>query len=266
MTNNWRKITSEQRAEYVARAKAKRHAKALAEGRVPGQIGTPKRTPIEKKRELRRMKQVRLMGDPEKRAKHYAAKNSARRAEWAKKAASEGRPVRKWRYTTEEKEVSNKASSIRYRKKNLEYIRNRDAEIKRKERTTAEGKIKESAIKRKYYEIHKEKIKAANKAWISANKEKRKNVVSVYASNRRARLKDASGTHTADDIRALFFEQKGVCAWCEMALDPNDYHVDHWKPLSKGGSNDKDNLKLLHPRCNLSKGAKLPELIIKRSS
>lgn len=80
----------------------------------------------------------------------------------------------------------------------------------------------------------------------------------AHGAKRRARKAGNGGTHTAADIRALFFEQKGICAWCDTALDAKDYHVDHWKPLSKGGSNDKSNLKLLHPKCNMTKGAKLP--------
>lgn len=31
-------------------------------------------------------------------------------------------------------------------------------------------------------------------------------------------------------------------------------HVDHIRPVSRGGTNDPDNLRLLCPRCNLSRG------------
>ena len=37
-----------------------------------------------------------------------------------------------------------------------------------------------------------------------------------------------------------------------------DYHVDHVIPLILGGSNGPENLVIACPRCNLSKGAKMP--------
>lgn len=50
--------------------------------------------------------------------------------------------------------------------------------------------------------------------------------------------------------------QNGVlrCAYCNKPLFPDKYHVDHIRPLSRGGSNDLDNLCLACPKCNLSKG------------
>ena len=36
-------------------------------------------------------------------------------------------------------------------------------------------------------------------------------------------------------------------------------HVDHIMPLARGGPNTLDNLQLLCARCNLAKGAKVPE-------
>lgn len=90
-------------------------------------------------------------------------------------------------------------------------------------------------------------------------REGHKDVDAVRSRNRRALKKGNGGSHTAADIRELFFEQKGLCGLCNLKLDADNFHVDHWKPISKGGSNDKGNLKLLHPMCNLMKSDKLPE-------
>jgi len=38
-------------------------------------------------------------------------------------------------------------------------------------------------------------------------------------------------------------------------------HVDHIVPLAQGGTNDITNFQALCPKCNLSKGAKMPKII-----
>ena len=51
------------------------------------------------------------------------------------------------------------------------------------------------------------------------------------------------------------------CAICREPLGP-DYHVDHWVPLARGGTNDFPNIWVTHPRCNLMKGDKDPLLFM----
>jgi 5-methylcytosine-specific restriction endonuclease McrA len=76
-------------------------------------------------------------------------------------------------------------------------------------------------------------------------------LIRAYSSNRRA-LKKASGSHTAQDIRALLEKQKFLCVGCSVSVK-SKYHVDHKKPLSRGGSNRAFNLQILCPSCNLRK-------------
>lgn len=78
-----------------------------------------------------------------------------------------------------------------------------------------------------------------------------------YWRNRRARKLNAGGSHTASDILDLLKSQKSTCTVCRKSLQ-NIYHVDHIQPLAKGGSNDKTNLQILCPPCNLSKNARDP--------
>jgi len=80
----------------------------------------------------------------------------------------------------------------------------------------------------------------------------RKGDDSAHAARRRA----VSGRHTGADVRAIFERQRGRCAWCCCPLW-GGYHVDHVMPLSRGGSDDADNLQLMCARCNLRKGAKV---------
>lgn len=81
---------------------------------------------------------------------------------------------------------------------------------------------------------------------------------------RRAHKNNASGTHTAADIRLQIKSQTDKrgrlhCWWCSELIEGDTYHVDHRIPLAKGGSNAPENLCISCPTCNLSKGAKLPQ-------
>lgn len=76
----------------------------------------------------------------------------------------------------------------------------------------------------------------------------------VWNRNYRLRVRGTEGHHTAQDITSLFSDQKGLC-YCGKDLSLG-YHVDHKTPLSREGSNWPENLQLLCPFCNDSKGAK----------
>lgn len=104
-----------------------------------------------------------------------------------------------------------------------------------------------------YRENNKEKTKERRIAWETANPEK----VSANKRNRRARKRNAEGSHTAADIRQLLLLQKSKCAVCRASI-AKGYHVDHVIPLALNGGNGKDNLQLLCPPCNLSKNAQHP--------
>lgn len=56
-------------------------------------------------------------------------------------------------------------------------------------------------------------------------------------------------------VRVLVEKDGKVCAICARLL--STIHLDHIVPLSRGGTNDMSNLRLLCPRCNLSKGSRL---------
>lgn len=100
---------------------------------------------------------------------------------------------------------------------------------------------------------NEEHYKQRLRGWRQNNKE----ACIAYNRNRRARLIKAEGAHTIEDIKTLFDQQKGVCLICGCDLRVHGQHVDHMVPLVKGGSNSPDNLQLLCPKCNTSKGVLL---------
>lgn len=134
--------------------------------------------------------------------------------------------AKKSMYRLENKENERKYKSI-YRASNKESIRNYDKSYRLKNH--------ESDLLRKS-EYHK------------ANPEKQKE----RSNRRRVRKIGAIGFHTISDIKQLAILQKNKCAICKTSIT-NKYHVDHIVALSIGGSNDKYNIQLLCPTCNLKK-------------
>lgn len=160
---------------------------------------------------------------------------------------------------------------------------NRDKERARAAAWVAANPERHKANRRAYHENNKDKAKTQHRAWMAANPDKmnayrlawikanpdkeiarakawraaNKETCCAYSANRRALKKAAHGTHTAADVQTIFTLQKGKCICCKVNITAG-YHVDHIMPLSKGGSNDKYNLQLLCPTCNMSKSTKHP--------
>lgn len=108
-----------------------------------------------------------------------------------------------------------------------------------------------------HYEQNKERIADYHRAWYQAGG---KETIKANTRNRRARMRLAVGSHTAEDIENQLKRQKSKCYYCKKKLKKgkNTYHADHAVPLSRGGSNSPDNLVITCPTCNLKKNNKLP--------
>jgi 5-methylcytosine-specific restriction endonuclease McrA len=121
-----------------------------------------------------------------------------------------------------------------------------------------------------YYERTKAERQKRSREWYEANKERRNEQIRIWQKrnpeilravkhNYRNKLSNG-GKHSAADIKALMKTQKGKCAhpWCRRSLSEG-YHVDHRMPVARGGKNDRRNIQLLCPTCNLRKSDKHPE-------
>lgn len=138
---------------------------------------------------------------------------------------------------------NNKGKAAEYRNKNKEII---------------------AARKKIYYNANKERLAAYRKE----NNERRANHNRKYRESdplryrrylhiRRTRLAAINENYESGYIKILFKLQRGKCAICRCLIK-SGYHVDHIQPISKGGTNGKDNIQLLCPTCNLTKNASDP--------
>src|SRR5665647_1750114 len=78
----------------------------------------------------------------------------------------------------------------------------------------------------------------------------------VYNGRRRAFINGNGGSYTVDELNALFEQQEGFCFYCGELLYASfetTFHIDHKIPLSRGGSNNIENIALSCAACNLSK-------------
>lgn len=111
---------------------------------------------------------------------------------------------------------------------------------------------------RRGYQNNRERSLESTRRWRRENPDRsRANARAAY-HRRRARERQAKGTHAATDVQAQYDSQRGKCWWCGKKIKEGKYHVDHRIPLARGGSNAPENLVIACPECNLSKNDKLP--------
>jgi len=145
-----------------------------------------------------------------------------------------------------------KLSRAKYRAENKEItaLRNKEWYLANKQRAAAYGA--------RHYREHKEKYAAQNAEWYLINRDKKYE----YKRNRRARKANSTGHHTAVDVREKLALQGYKCTYCGADITER-YHIDHIMPLALGGSNDRGNIQMLCPTCNLRKAAKHPDVYAK---
>jgi len=60
--------------------------------------------------------------------------------------------------------------------------------------------------------------------------------------------------------RLRMLRVRPLCHWCNMRLDEKTATIEHVIPLSRGGLNNANNLKLACEPCNKKRGNSMPEL------
>ena len=159
-----------------------------------------------------------------------------------------------------------------YREKNKEKAKEYDREYYEKNKESITKRCKEyyinnKQVKKEYAERNRDKINAKRREYYFNNKnlfrekqreyrktEKGKIVHKNSINKRRAKIR--VGRVRTEDLQLLIKNSK-TCYWCNTKLN-NDYHIDHYIPLSKGGIHTIDNIVISCPDCNLEKNIKDP--------
>jgi 5-methylcytosine-specific restriction endonuclease McrA len=144
-----------------------------------------------------------------------------------------------------------------YREANREYISERKKQ--KYQSLTDIEKLARTEIRRAKWDDNPE---LRDKSYKKAKEYRINNPDKVRAGrvNYLARLRNAPGDITKDDILALHDKQNGLCFYC---IEPyTDYHADHYIPLSKGGTNYPSNIVIACPTCNLRKKDRMPDVFL----
>ena len=170
-----------------------------------------------------------------------------------------------------------RANDIAYRAKNPEKVK---ALRKASYRANPEKAKADAAA---WVAANPERVKLRDAAWAKANPEKRRKardtwdkanpgktkaaiakwgkenlkVRNIHGQNYRAQKRVNGGTLSRGLAGKLLKLQKGKCACCRKLLG-DVYHLDHVIPITLQGPNTDDNIQLLCPACNCSKGGKHP--------
>ncbi len=177
-------------------------------------------------------------------------------------------PVCKVCHNKKTKEWADK-NRDRKRATSLEWNKNNKGKIRlaqQKYLKTDHGKAATSEYRKEYRAKNKQKIAEWRQKYHQQPKSKsyrseyrRENLAQHRANEnrRRARKTNVGGSHCAKDVENLMALQRGRCVYCKSDIR-NSFHVDHIYPIARGGSNDKANIQLLCPQCNMRKHASDP--------
>lgn len=105
-----------------------------------------------------------------------------------------------------------------------------------------------------HYEANRERGLEQARQWVKANPEKRRAISHSYKARRRAQ---EAGGISSGALLAWTQGQPKVCYWC-AAKCADDFHVDHYQPLARGGKHEADNLVIACGTCNRRKSARDP--------
>lgn len=142
----------------------------------------------------------------------------------------------------------------RYREKNRDLIRERQCASRASDPDRFARYAKDAYLR------NAEKVKQRATQYRKANRDKAR----AWRLNAKIRRKRAEGSHSAADIQAILRRQDDLCVYCKIHLSDVRWHVDHIKPLSKGGTNWPNNLQILCPPCNRSKSDTEPDVFAAR--
>lgn len=138
------------------------------------------------------------------------------------------------------------------------HILNREKELEYNKKYNEINKEKRSEYNHKYHQEHKDEIREQKKKYFKT--ERGRYCVKVKRNNRRALLKDLS-ILSVDVIQQVYERniRKYGTLTCDLCFKPVEFGKDtleHFTPLVRGGTNEKENLGIAHKMCNSLKARK----------
>lgn len=100
--------------------------------------------------------------------------------------------------------------------------------------------------------------RAGVQAWQKAHPERMRELRSRYETPERHLARLHKRRYSTVFVEAVSREEvwardEGICGICHEDADPANWHLDHIKPVSKGGLHCYANVQVSHPLCNLQK-------------
>jgi 5-methylcytosine-specific restriction endonuclease McrA len=172
--------------------------------------------------------------------------------------------------TKEKQKIRNACPVVKAYK--AEHAKKPESKLKKKIYNQSE---KRKAVKKeyssKYYKSEAYKIASQKRRETQARKEYIKKyfktpkgaAIKISINENRRAIKSSASIGDLTEIKEWLKKWKSsktvLCHWCENLFSPNECHVDHVIPLSRGGSHCISNLVIACAKCNMQKNSKMPD-------
>lgn len=145
---------------------------------------------------------------------------------------------------------------------NREYFQKNKPQMDAYRRAYREKNLEDLRKKRRLeYQKNRDYYMEYAAKWLRENPEKYREYVRTAGHRRRSAINASESHFTTADVKRILKSQRGRCAYhahCGQHIRKS-FHIDHIKPLSKGGHNGASNIQLTCKSCNLRKSNKAPE-------
>lgn len=170
---------------------------------------------------------------------------------------AEYREIHKEQIKKRQKEWRIKNRAEQLLKKKSYYIKNKEKYLAKNKEWKDNSPEKNKLSKQVEYIKNRDKYIKRAKEWAIKNPEKAR-ISGLISVKKRIAIKFGLEEHfTKQDIDELYEEQGGKCYYCGVNIPP--YHIEHKTPLSRGGTDTKENLCLSCGPCNWAKLARTEE-------